>query len=45
MCTKYILHILIIVQHISTHRTCHHQGIFVAVILSFQMTRCAAIGE
>ena len=31
-CTKCILHILTILQHVSAHHTCHHQGVFVVVI-------------
>jgi hypothetical protein len=33
-CTEGILHTLSILQHISTHHTCHHQGVF-AVIMKF----------
>ena len=31
-CTKFILHTLRILHHVSAHHTCHHQGVFVAII-------------
>jgi hypothetical protein len=31
-CTKYILHILTILQHVSAHHNCRHQGVIVVVI-------------
>jgi hypothetical protein len=33
-CTKCILNTLPILQHVSTHHTCHHQGLFVVVIVT-----------
>ena len=33
MCTEYILHTLSVLQHVSAHHTCHHQGVCVGVIV------------
>ena len=33
-CTKYILHTLSILQHVSSHHTCQHQEVFLAVIIT-----------
>jgi len=33
-CTKCILHTLSLLQHVSAHHTCHHQGVCVGVIIT-----------
>jgi len=34
ICTKCILHTLSILQHVLAHHTCHHQGVYVGVIIT-----------